>query len=99
MVESHITQLIRDYIIKLHNDQLEKFAKDYPTSSTPVSLFEYSDMYEDHVFNPSNWNSGQDIVRHFLLDLYDRGVSNQFDIQLDNFRLIYRCQAIFVPIL
>ena len=88
METTNILESVKEYINKLYSDQYERFMNEHPTSSVPVAMFSYSSDEEESVFNPSNWNSGQDIIRHFLLAYYDSSLPNHFDVYFNGNRVV-----------
>lgn len=85
MNDAKFLSWVEDYLLKLYNNQCELYKKEYPTSSQPESLFTI-DEEEEYIFNPSNWNSGQDIVRYMLLDIFDN-LKLTFDESRNNDRI------------
>ena len=69
MYDKEITiDLMRDLFEKQRKYVKEKF----PGSDTPSMMFNCQSIYEGDVyFQPSNWNSGQDLIRYYLTELLD----------------------------
>lgn len=70
-------KITRELIGKLYQERLDLFKENFKTSDTPVALFQLNraSFEEDEpeiIFNKNNWNSGQDILRYFLLFTYNR---------------------------
>ena len=41
-------------------------------------------MFENGVFNPNNWNGGDDLIRNFFEDLYEERIDNTYIIEEDD---------------
>lgn len=72
-------KITKELLEKLYQIRYKKLNKN-PDNDLPNKLFhEVKDDYEENVyivFNKDNWNSGQDLLRYFLLFIYDYNLKN-----------------------